>query len=195
MTRIVALVSSINRRAGRFRFRKLIPEGCRRSACRWARHNAALGLHGDRISPPELPNALAQARRSQATLLVAKLDRLALKVAFGSALTESHPDFADCCMEHAKLKIRDGSEHPTIRVLTKSLLLKQVYCDADWSLPFYYTRVGMCVARVSGGSPRPHRRLSRWISSFFKGHASHWIQTVVGLASCALRSVSRSIRR
>lgn len=42
---------------------------------------------------PELLKAIAHAKRSKATLVVAKLDRLARNVAFTSALMESGVDF------------------------------------------------------------------------------------------------------
>lgn len=45
---------------------------------------------------PELLKALAHARRSKATLVVAKLDRLARNVAFLSALMESNVQFVAC---------------------------------------------------------------------------------------------------
>jgi DNA invertase Pin-like site-specific DNA recombinase len=56
---------------------------------------------GKRKDRPELAKALAHARRSKATLVVAKLDRLARNVAFLSALMESNADFVACDMEHA----------------------------------------------------------------------------------------------
>lgn len=56
---------------------------------------------GRRKDRPELAKALAHARRSKATLVVAKLDRLARNVAFLSALMESNADFVACDMEHA----------------------------------------------------------------------------------------------
>jgi DNA invertase Pin-like site-specific DNA recombinase len=50
---------------------------------------------------PELARALAHAKRSKATLVVAKLDRLARNVAFLSALMESRADFIACDNPHA----------------------------------------------------------------------------------------------
>src|SRR6478672_8252942 len=51
---------------------------------------------GKRSDRPELGKALAHARRSKATLVVAKLDRLARNVAFLSALMESKVAFLAC---------------------------------------------------------------------------------------------------
>jgi DNA invertase Pin-like site-specific DNA recombinase len=50
---------------------------------------------------PELQKAIAHARRSKATLVVAKLDRLARNVAFLSALMESGADFVAVDNAHA----------------------------------------------------------------------------------------------
>src|SRR5947209_5737141 len=56
---------------------------------------------GKRSDRPELAKALAHARLTKATLVVAKLDRLARNVAFTSALMESGCDFVACDMPHA----------------------------------------------------------------------------------------------
>jgi DNA invertase Pin-like site-specific DNA recombinase len=56
---------------------------------------------GKRADRPELAKALAHARRSKATLVVAKLDRLARNVAFLSALMESKVPFVACDNPHA----------------------------------------------------------------------------------------------
>ena len=48
---------------------------------------------GKRADRPELAKAIAHARRGKATLVIAKLDRLARNVAFVSALMESGADF------------------------------------------------------------------------------------------------------
>ena len=56
---------------------------------------------GKRSDRPELTKALAHARRSKATLFVAKLDRLARNVAFLSALMESGVEFVACDNPHA----------------------------------------------------------------------------------------------
>jgi len=50
---------------------------------------------------PQLLKAIAHAKRSRATLVVAKLDRLARNVAFTSALMESGVDFVACDNPHA----------------------------------------------------------------------------------------------
>ena len=50
---------------------------------------------------PELLKALAHSRRSKATLVVAKLDRLARNVAFLSALMDSKVPFVACDNPHA----------------------------------------------------------------------------------------------
>ena len=56
---------------------------------------------GKKNDRPELAAALAFAKRAGATLIVAKLDRLARNVAFLSRLMESGIDFTACDMPHA----------------------------------------------------------------------------------------------
>lgn len=56
---------------------------------------------GKRADRPELAKALAHAKRAGATLIVAKLDRLARNVAFTSALMDSGVDFVCCDNPHA----------------------------------------------------------------------------------------------
>jgi DNA invertase Pin-like site-specific DNA recombinase len=56
---------------------------------------------GKKAARPQLQAALAHARRTKATLVVAKLDRLARNVAFTSALMESGVDFVACDNPHA----------------------------------------------------------------------------------------------
>jgi DNA invertase Pin-like site-specific DNA recombinase len=53
------------------------------------------------MTRPELSKAIAHARSAGATLLIAKLDRLARNVAFTSALMESGLDFVCCDMPQA----------------------------------------------------------------------------------------------
>ena len=56
---------------------------------------------GKRSDRPQLPLALAACRRRRATLVVAKLDRLARNVAFVSALMDSGCEFLACDNPHA----------------------------------------------------------------------------------------------
>jgi DNA invertase Pin-like site-specific DNA recombinase len=56
---------------------------------------------GKRSDRPELLKALGHARLAKATLVVAKLDRLARNVAFLSALMESRVEFVACDNQHA----------------------------------------------------------------------------------------------
>lgn len=56
---------------------------------------------GKRADRPELLKALADARRSRATLVIAKLDRLSRNVAFLANLLESGVDFVACDNPHA----------------------------------------------------------------------------------------------
>lgn len=56
---------------------------------------------GKRSDRPELAKALAHAKRAKATLIIAKLDRLARNVHFLSGLLESGTDFVACDQPHA----------------------------------------------------------------------------------------------
>ncbi|NQV27811.1 MAG: recombinase family protein [Rhodopirellula sp.] len=56
---------------------------------------------GKRNDREELARAIAHAKRSKATLVVAKLDRLARNVAFTSSLMESGVEFIACDQPHA----------------------------------------------------------------------------------------------
>ena len=56
---------------------------------------------GKRADRPELAKAIAHAKRAKATLVIAKLDRLARNVHFLSGLMESRVDFVCCDNPHA----------------------------------------------------------------------------------------------
>jgi DNA invertase Pin-like site-specific DNA recombinase len=56
---------------------------------------------GKRSDRPQLLKAIAQTKRSGATLVIAKLDRLARNVAFISSLMDSGVDFIACDNQHA----------------------------------------------------------------------------------------------
>lgn len=83
-------------------------EGQQAAVEAFAKQTGASVLHtyteiesGKRKDRPELAKALAHAKRSKATLVVAKLDRLARNVAFLSALMESGVEFVACDNPHA----------------------------------------------------------------------------------------------
>ena len=56
---------------------------------------------GKRADRPELAKAIAHSKRTKATLIIAKLDRLARNVHFLSGLMESRVDFVCCDNPHA----------------------------------------------------------------------------------------------
>lgn len=56
---------------------------------------------GKRSDRPKLQQALAHARRQKATLVIAKLDRLARNMAFTATLMESGADFVACDIPNA----------------------------------------------------------------------------------------------
>lgn len=56
---------------------------------------------GKKNDRPELAAAIREAKRKRATLVIAKLDRLARNVAFISNLMESAAEFVACDMPHA----------------------------------------------------------------------------------------------
>ena len=56
---------------------------------------------GKKNDRPKLAAAIADCKRHKATLIIAKLDRLARNVAFISNLMESASDFVACDMPHA----------------------------------------------------------------------------------------------
>ena len=92
---------------------------------------------------PELLKAIAHARRSKATLVVAKLDRLARNVAFTSALMEAKVDFVACDNPHANKF--------TIHILA-------AVAEHEAEMISQRTRVALVAAKVRGkklGSARP----------------------------------------
>jgi DNA invertase Pin-like site-specific DNA recombinase len=98
------------------------------------------GTHCDR---PQLTKALAHARQSKATLVVAKLDRLARNVAFLSTLMESGVQFVAC-------------DNPSATKLTLHILV--AVAENEVEMIRARTRAALAAAKARGtllGSARP----------------------------------------
>lgn len=98
---------------------------------------------GKRADRPKLASALAQAKRAGATLVVAKLDRLARNVAFLSSLMESKVDFLAC-------------DNPTANRLTVHILAAVAEDEARRISE--RTKAGLAALKARGvklGSARP----------------------------------------
>jgi DNA invertase Pin-like site-specific DNA recombinase len=104
---------------------------------------------GKRADRPELAKALSHAKRSKATLCVAKLDRLARNVAFTSAVMDSGADFVACDNPHAN--------RLTIHILA-------AVAEAEAKAISERTKAALAAVKARGtllGSSRPDHWLGR----------------------------------
>lgn len=91
---------------------------------------------GRKSDRPELAKALAHAKRSRATLVVAKLDRLARNVAFLSRLMEAKADFVAC-------------DNPAANKLTLHILAAVAEAEAEASSS--RTKAALAAYKARGG--------------------------------------------
>jgi len=98
---------------------------------------------GRKTNRPSLAKAISHAKLAKATLVVAKLDRLARNVAFTSALMESKVDFIAC-------------DNPSANKLTIHILA--AVAEAEAEAISARTKAALAAAKVRGvklGSSRP----------------------------------------
>lgn len=105
---------------------------------------------GRKASRPELEQALAHARRAKATLIIAKLDRLARNVYFVSKLLRDGVDFIACDNPHAN------------KVMIQMMA---VFAEFEADQISQRTRAALAAARARGvklGGPDPRGAARRW---------------------------------
>lgn len=104
---------------------------------------------GRKNDRPQLARALAHARRSKATLVVAKLDRLGRSVAFLSALLEADVEFVAC-------------DNPAANKLTLHILAAVAQAEAEAISARTNAALGAYKARGGklGGARRECRNLT-----------------------------------
>jgi len=142
---------------------------------------------GKRNDRPELAKALGMCRRLKATLLIAKLDRLARNVHFISGLMESGVDFVAADMPHAN--------RLTIHILA-------AVAEHEREMISQRTRAALWAAKRRGvklGSPDPRHGSKAGLASIGNKAAAHAanvlpvIEAVIAAGTRTLREIAAAL--
>lgn len=136
---------------------------------------------GKRDDRPELTKALAVCKRSGATLVIAKLDRLSRDVAFIAALMKAGVEFIACDM-------------PTANKLTIHILA--AVAEAEREMISQRTKAALQAAKARGvrlGNPTPLRSLenaNRAVCQNADQHASNVIKVINEIRKAGVQSLN-----
>lgn len=122
---------------------------------------------GKRADRPQLAQAIAAGKRHQATLIIAKLDRLSRNVAFIANLMDAGLDFVACDMPHAN--------RLTIHVLA-------AVAEHEREMISARTKAAMEQAQARGirmGNPRWRESIGKASAARWPSHAATQVQSII----------------